>query len=176
MPQTPSVFGSAVQIDRFWSKVKKTGGCWEWTGAHQKGYGVVRVEKTYWRAHRLSWVMEYGEIPEGLWVLHHCDNRSCVRPDHLFLGTAADNSRDMTRKGRHPVHGDVAHMAKMAAAVRPENRARGERHFRSKLSALKVLRICALHEEGWSQQRIADEMGVAQTTISSVLRGKTWKD
>ena len=85
---------------RFWRRVVKSEGCWEWAGpCNEGGYG--RVTWNHRRvAHRISWEMAYGPIPEGLFVLHHCDNRRCVRPEHLFLGTANDNIQDMNAKGR----------------------------------------------------------------------------
>lgn len=90
---------------RFWNKVSRDPeGCWFWTGAQQaKGYGLINRGEGRGKnvlAHRLSWVLAYGPIPEGMSVLHTCDNRSCVRPDHLWLGTPLDNTRDMMRKRR----------------------------------------------------------------------------
>lgn len=77
-------------------------GCWEWTGSlNSGGYGTVgRQGLTGRTLHRLAWEMAYGPIPDGAQVLHRCDNRKCCRPDHLFLGTAADNIYDMIEKGR----------------------------------------------------------------------------
>jgi hypothetical protein len=95
--------------ERFWLKVHICPeGCWEWL-AHRNwgGYGKFSVNtkgkiKSHF-AHRMSWELTFGAIPTGLWVLHHCDNRCCVRPDHLFLGTRIDNMRDAMEKGRFPV-------------------------------------------------------------------------
>lgn len=88
---------------RFWRKVDKSGECWIWTGARAPppwDYGKFRLDGRAVDAHRVSWEFSYGPIPDGLWVLHRCDVPGCVRPEHLFLGTAQDNSRDMMRKGR----------------------------------------------------------------------------
>ena len=87
--------------DRFWAKIKWTPSCWVWVGAkNKKGYGNFNVDGKYVAAHRHSWKLEYGPIPVAKWVLHKCDNPSCVRPDHLFLGDVLVNNRDMWSKGR----------------------------------------------------------------------------
>jgi hypothetical protein len=90
------------QEDRFWEKVKKNkDGCWEWTANKMRlGYGMFRFDKIWQLSHRVSWKITNGPIPEGLNVLHRCDNPACVRPDHLFLGTQIDNIKDMVKKGR----------------------------------------------------------------------------
>lgn len=92
-------------VERFWSKVEKTdGGCWLWQAARiSGGYGVmgIRGGQRNVLAHRFSWELHRGPIPDEFFVCHRCDNPSCVRPDHLFIGTALDNSRDMMNKGRH---------------------------------------------------------------------------
>jgi len=86
--------------ERLWSKVTKTETCWTWTGArNRKGYGEIGAKGRVQKAHRIAWELTYGPIPEGLDVLHHCDNPPCCRPDHLFLGTDADNMADMMAKG-----------------------------------------------------------------------------
>lgn len=87
--------------ERFWEKVRKDEGCWEWTAAKTQGYGVIRLGPNLGNrgAHVVSYEMNIGPV-NGQWVLHKCDNPSCVRPDHLFLGDATDNNRDMMSKGR----------------------------------------------------------------------------
>ena len=97
----PRIARGADFAARFWARVLKTDGCWLWQGSRgKKGYGrLSRGNKTV-LAHRISWQLHNGPIPGGLCALHACDNRVCVRPDHLFLGTIADNNVDMVTKGR----------------------------------------------------------------------------
>lgn len=85
--------------ERFWSFVAKSDGCWTWTGTTMRGYGQFKTTRLE-QAHRVSWRMHFGPIPAGRSVCHSCDNPPCVRPDHLWLGTHAQNMRDMALKGR----------------------------------------------------------------------------
>ena len=91
----------AVNWDRFWSKVNKTDYCWNWrAGKSSTGYGYFNVDATMKSVHRLSYLFAHGEIPDGTWVLHKCDNPPCVNPNHLFLGDVKINHTDMVTKGR----------------------------------------------------------------------------
>lgn len=87
--------------ERFWIKVEKTDNCWNWIGyKNPKGYGSIKIDGKKIRAHRLSYIIHFGKIPDGKIVMHACDNRRCVRPDHILAGTVQENNIDMMRKGR----------------------------------------------------------------------------
>ena len=86
--------------ERFWSHVRKSDGCWEWIGANTRGYGSLWMNGRHEKATKISWQINCGPVPAGMWLLHRCDNPPCVRPDHLFLGTVLDNARDAAKKGR----------------------------------------------------------------------------
>lgn len=126
---------------RFWNHVTKGDGCWQWSGAPDgQGYGKLWLPGNRSAlAHRLSWEVHHGEVPERD-VLHRCDNRLCVNPDHLFLGTQADNVHDMVTKGRH----------------------------RRKLSAAQVEEVIRLLGLGELQRVVADRFGVSQAAISKI--------
>ena len=149
-----------TQEDRFWSFVNKTDGCWLWTGStNRKGYGQMSQGRRGLRplhAHRLSWMIHFGEISSGMCVLHRCDNPPCVRPDHLFLGTIADNDADRDAKGRTM---------------------RGSNHTFAKLSDTMV---AVAREMYWVKKilvkDIAVQLGVTTPgALHQAIAGRTWK-
>lgn len=149
---------------RFWAKVNPDGDCWEWTGARNEkrgGYGAFAVKvgrrKLAIPAHRIAYLLEVGDVPDGWMVLHCCDNPPCVRPDHLFLGLALHNTADMIAKGR----------------MQPGDHA-GVRNGRARLTPSDVLAIRELLTKGVYQQEIAYRFGITQSTVSNISVRKTW--
>jgi hypothetical protein len=142
-------------VDRYERKVlRSASGCWEWRGSITRmGYGAFALEGKQFLAHRLAWEQAFGPIPDGLLVCHHCDNRRCVRPDHLFLGTHLANSRDCARKGR-------------------AGRCFGLTNGRAKLTADAVAEIRELARQGKLEQKeIAARYGTSQSHVSNIFRG-----
>lgn len=140
-------------------------GCWEWNGPlNRDGYGTIRPS-IYGQqfAHRYGWVRSNGPITDGLWVLHHCDNRRCVRPDHLFLGTQSDNTLDMVAKGRNSKR-------PLPAEVQP----RGERHGMAKLTAADVVVIRRDVAAGFTTAEVARSFGVARETVRRIVDRTNW--
>lgn len=166
-----------TMLERLMQYVKenKETGCWEWVGAKcSAGYGVVTVRqnrnKSTKSAHRLMWQEKVGPISDGLCVLHKCDNPCCVNPEHLFLGTFADNSADMVAKGR------AAKGAKSGRYTHPETNPRGERNGRAKITADDVVEIRRRYKPRVvTTKMLADEYGVSNQLISCILLRQNWK-
>lgn len=156
---------------RFWSKVDKNNdnGCWVWLGARfPKAYGRFTIKCKSYRAHRVSWFLERGVIPPEILVLHKCDNRPCVNPGHLFLGTFKINSMDMVNKGRSV--GGTNHWTN----TNPENIQRGENCHSSKKTETEILEIRKLSREGVTQKEMSRIFMISQPTISDIVRKVTW--
>ena len=145
-------------IERFHEKweLDKESGCWVWTASTAgKGYGQIKIpgQRRNIYAHQLSYIIHYGEIPSGMMVCHTCDNPRCVKPSHLFLGTAKDNLQDMKLKGRH---------------------LNGAKNAKSKLTDEQVRAIHMLSREGLSQGKLGKTFGVSQGQIFRILKGYRW--
>lgn len=145
--------------DRFWAKVRtgRPGSCWAWTASTNiHGYGHMGgvSGKGTLAAHRVSWEIHHGPIPDGLWVLHACDNPSCVNPGHLFLGSPRENTLDMIEKGRN---------------------VRGQDHHRARLTEGNITAIRNAHKTGTPQKELAAKYGVSKQHVSRVVRGLKWR-
>lgn len=146
--------------ERFWEKVDSSGGpdsCWTWQASVDgSGYGHIGYGRRLKRAHRLAWELAHGPIPGGMCVCHTCDNRACVNPAHLFLGTNADNVRDRVAKGRTAPH-------------------HGEHNPNARLRERDVHNIRSAYAAGGVRQAdLADQYGVRQVAISRIVRHVSW--
>lgn len=202
------------ESERFWAKVAKateitsphvTSPCWNWTGStNGRGYGQMSFRNgSPAKAHRIAWMASNGDIPAGLCVLHRCDNPRCVRADHLFLGTIADNNADKETKGRgggneprrgddhyartNPErlargdrHGSRLHPERRPrgdghhSALRPETVARGERACAAKLTADHVIAIRTRAAAGEPVKALALEYGITRENAYMVVSRKSW--
>lgn len=155
---------NAVLPATFWDHVEKSlepDGCWEWSGARMGGthrYGQIRIKGKTIYAHRLSFEAHVAPLVEGQFVLHRCDNPPCIRPEHLFAGSAKDNAQDMLRKGR----------------ARNQTRC-GSKNNHAKLTEQQVREIRGRYAAGDRQTALAAEFGVTQANISVIVRGEGWK-
>lgn len=158
-------------VRRFTSKFIQKGEdeCWNWTGNITGGYGQFKYSGKAIPAHRFAYRVYRGEIPEGLWVLHDCDNPICVNPNHLFLGTAQDNTNDMVSKGR----------ARFNCSEGPGEKAcKGEEHGMARLSEDQVKEIRRRYKRisyhSTNARQLAVEFGVTQNQITRIVKGERW--
>ena len=150
-------------ISRFYENlVFGSTSCWSWRKVLPLGYGACYMLGERF-AHRVSWILHNGPIPDGLFVLHKCDVRNCVNPDHLFLGTKSDNRQDQIRKGRQP-----------RGWKRKKNTQIGENHPLAKIRDKDVVDIRAKLAAGQSGASIAREYGVSPGMIYHIAKGRAW--
>lgn len=148
---------SPNHIRRFWKRVNKSGpnGCWIWTGARNSlGYGAIMIKRKHWLSHRISYALLCGSPDPKLMLCHHCDNKACVNPSHMFLGTSKDNLADAAKKGRT---------------------ARGQRHSMHKLNENEVLNIRELSSCGKSAIDISKLFNISYTHAWSITKRKVWR-
>lgn len=148
----------------FWEQVDKSSTCWLWLGTKDKnGYGLYYRQYHNHRAHREAYELTHGPIPEGMLVLHRCNNPPCVNPLHLEVGTNRDNMLYCIRSGRH------------VWQIRPECAQSGEKRANAKLRAEQVLVIRDLYSQGgYSHRRLGEMFGVSHTVIQRIIAGKDW--
>lgn len=199
----PRQYTRIPPAERFWKYVDKTATCWLWTASvYPAGYGSFsHAPGKHMGAHRYSWELHFGPIPDGLFVCHTCDVKTCVRPDHLWLGTSAENTADKVAKGRQArgdasgarlhidrmprgeQHGSHTHPERIARGERngqhthPEMRLYGDKNHQSKLTWGIVREIRARYVRGDIPMReLAVEYGVSLSNIEKVVYEVTWKE
>lgn len=147
-----------IERRRFFQKIKKTDGCWLWTGSKTEwGYGRVWLNRKFYQANRVSFAIHKHPVPKNKLVCHSCDNPSCVNPDHLFVGSDNDNWQDcrQKRRNRHP---------------------RGEEHGRVRLTTEQVMEIKRDYAPRKMPKRVfAEKFGVSVSCIQHIVRGDNWK-
>ena len=162
-------------------KINEETGCWEWQGHRDRdGYGLAHLgtngEAFKWRAHRLAWTTVNGDIPDGIFACHKCDNPQCCNPDHLFLGTAKDNHDDMVAKDRKKVASGAEHWCDRHPEDIPRGSARGQARLTEDLvreiRRRKENRTCSVRK---LIRTLSEELGIAEGTISKAMWGATWK-
>lgn len=166
----PSI--SEADEDRFWNKVDRGGvGCWPWLAycASHNGYGMFRLKRKLYQAHRVAWEVQVGPIPTGSLVLHRCDVPACVREEHLFLGTQRQNILDCKAKGR------IARGDAHGSRLRPEARPRGSAHVLAKMTEEKVREIRRRYVMGGvTMTSLAKEFDIAKSTVQGIVHRRSW--
>ena len=160
---------------RFWTKVEKTAACWLWRGAvGTHGYGVIGLGgHATITAHRFSWALHKGKIQDGRWILHRCDNRRCVNPNHLYLGTVRENVRDMMERGAPYCFKLRSHITPEIEQHRLAALPRGRSHHRGAAKITEATAAQIISASG-SQRQIGERFGVSQQLVSLIKSGKRW--
>ncbi len=150
-------------VTNFWSHVDKSAGpsaCWPWLGyTHRVGYGRVGWKRRVWGAHQVAWQISFGPIPKGLCVLHKCNNKLCVNPAHLKLGTHKDNMADAL---------------KARVGIGDCKARRGATNGESKLTENQIIEIRTEFRQGRTQAAIARSFKVRPQTVHGIVKGKSW--
>src|SRR6266704_584656 len=145
-------------VERFWNRVQKTDGCWNWIGHISKaGYGIVVLpDNSHIMAHRMSYALTNGNFDKKLDILHSCNNTACVRPDHLRCGTQQENMHDMIRRGRTGKYRNNTVLTEgQVRSIRKEFR---------------------LNDPDWGVKRLSEKYGVHPITVYDIITFRTWRD
>lgn len=166
--------------ERFWKKVAKSDGCWNWTGmVHPLGYAKIKADggrgAKPLTASRVSYELNVGSIPPGLSVLHRCDNKICVRPDHLFLGTLGDNNRDRWHKNRDAKMAPHNLERTLAVSKTPPQRADfGASNVNAKMTE-EIVTYARLNPDNLTVRALAEKFGVNTKTMHEAIIGRRWR-
>jgi ribosomal protein L19E len=163
-------------------------GCWIWMGAfgNVNGYGNFYLNGKHVGAHRASWLINKGKIPDEMCVCHTCDVRACVNPNHLFIGSQKDNIHDMIKKGRqvvydmngikNPMYGKTHNLiTKKLMKEKKEGKYIGALHPRAQINENQVLKIRELKNNGLTNKNISDHLQISFHVVNNIIRGKTWR-
>lgn len=166
-------------VERFWAKVDKSADCWLWTASLDScGYGLIGDgNKKVKRAHRVSWELNVGNIPPKLQVCHKCDNRRCVNPQHLWLGSQKENMQDCAKKNR--VHAQIspetlARGPKHGSKTKPECVLRGEKTNLAKISEKIAKEIINFLAVGLTRREISEKLQISYDIVKHIHNNKTW--
>lgn len=161
------------KTDIYLNTTADSNGCWNWNGGKDgKGYGVCYVPHRMY-AHRLSYELSTGSSPRGMSVCHKCDNPSCINPEHLWLGSHAENMADMKAKGRNvspPVHSGPTHWR----YTQPEKVQRGEEQANAKLTNEQVIRMRCDYISGAKNAELAERYGLSPNSVQDITLGRSW--
>lgn len=152
-----------VNQKRFWSKVNigDPDKCWNWTASGRgQGYGAIKIDGIVYDAHRIAYIITYGDIPDGMWVLHKCNNRACCNPNHLYAGTRSDNTKDSFNDG--------------TLSLINAKKAHGEAHGQSKLKLQQVNEIRELIKSGRTIRSVANQYGISHSQVFRIKAGREW--
>jgi hypothetical protein len=162
---------------RLLNGIKKNGDCWDWKRKISKtGYGQITINSKYCSVHRESYKFFKGEIPLGNQVCHSCDNKKCINPEHLWVGTQKENIQDAKNKNRLADQRGRKHSKETLEKLklRPHSDRRGEKHHLRKLNEKDIFKIRDLLKNGYTQKQIGEMYEVNQSTICQIKNGKRW--